>query len=234
LISKYLYLTIDLVCFIFPFAASFYKKAPFYKQWKYFGISLAVVAIVFIIWDEIFTRMGIWGFREQYITGLRIGSLPIEEILFFICIPYACVFTYFALQHLIERDILFPHQELISSALILTLLISGIYNIDKLYTGITFLSLALFLAFQMLKLRPRYMGRFFIAYAFLLIPFVIVNGILTGSFIDNEVVWYNDQHTLGIRVGTIPVEDFFYSMLLMLLTISLMEWLEERAYYKNK
>jgi lycopene cyclase domain-containing protein len=178
--------------------------------------------------------MGVWGFREQYITGLRIGSLPIEEILFFICIPYACVFTYFALQHLIEKDVLFPHQELISSALILTLLISGIYNIDKLYTGITFLALALFLAFQMLKLRPRYMGRFFIAYAFLLIPFVIVNGILTGSFIDNEVVWYNNAHTLGIRIGTIPVEDFFYSMLLMLSTISLMEWLEERAYYKNK
>ena len=78
------------------------------------------------------------------------------------------------------------------------------------------------------------MGRFFIAYAFLLIPFLIINSILTGSFIDSEVVWYNNQHTLGIRIGTIPVEDFFYSMLLMVLTISLMEWLEERAYYKNK
>ncbi|MEJ7646853.1 MAG: lycopene cyclase domain-containing protein [Chryseolinea sp.] len=232
--SKYLYLTIDLVSFIFPFAASFYKKAPFYKQWKYLGISLAIIAGLFIIWDEIFTRLGVWGFREQYITGLHIGSLPLEEVLFFFCIPYACVFTYFALQHLIEKDVLFPHHELISSVLIITLLISAIYNIEKIYTAITFISLALFLAFQMLKLRPRYMGRFYLAYAVLLIPFLIVNSILTGSFIDNEVVWYNDQHNLGIRLGTIPIEDFFYSMLLMLLTISLMEWLEERAYYKNK
>lgn len=176
MISKYLYLTIDLACFTFTFAASFYKKAPFYKQWKYFGISLAIIATLFIVWDEIFTQLGVWGFREQYITGLRIGSLPIEEILFFICIPYACVFTYFALQHLIEKDVLFPHQELITSALILMLLISGIYNIDKLYTAVTFLSLALFLAFQMLKLRPRYMGRFYVAYAALLVPFAIVNG----------------------------------------------------------
>ena len=232
--SKYLYLSIDLLSFIFPFLASFQKKAPFYKKWKYFGIAVLITGTIFILWDEIFTRENVWGFNAEYLTGIYIGSLPLEEILFFICIPYASVFTYFALNHLIEKDHLFPHQELISSGLIILLLISGIYNIDKWYTGSTFLGLALFLAYQMLKIRPRYMGRFYFAFAVLLIPFFLVNGILTGSFIEGEVVWYNEMHTLGIRIGTIPIEDIFYGLLLILMNVAIMEWLEDRAYYKKK
>jgi lycopene cyclase domain-containing protein len=232
--SKYLYLSLDLISFAFPFMASFNKKAPFYKKWKYLAIALVVTGTIFIIWDEIFTQEKVWGFNPEYLTGLYVGSLPLEEIMFFICIPYACVFTYFALNHLVEKDHLFPHQELISSALIILLLISGIYHIDKWYTGVTFILLALFLAYQMLKIRPRYMGRFYFAFAVLLIPFFIVNSILTGSFLDHEVVWYNNAHILGIRIGTVPLEDVFYGLLLILMNIAIMEWLEERAYYKKK
>ena len=232
--SRYLYLILDLIVFIVPFVASFQKKAPFFKKWKYLGIAIIITSTFFILWDEIFTREKVWGFNEQYLVGIFFGSLPIEEILFFICIPYASVFTYFVLNHTVEKDHLFPHQELISSVLIILLLIAGIYNIDKWYTGVTFITLALFLAYQMLKIRPRYMGRFYFAFAVLIIPFVIVNGILTGLFIDDSVVWYNDSHTLGMRIGTIPLEDFFYAFLLILMNIAIIEWLEERAYYRKK
>jgi lycopene cyclase domain-containing protein len=78
------------------------------------------------------------------------------------------------------------------------------------------------------------MGRFYFAYAILLVPFFIINGLLTGSFIEEEVVWYNPDHILGIRIGTVPFEDLFYGLLLILMNIAIMEWLEERAYYKNK
>ena len=232
--SKYVYLSIDLLSLIVPFLASFQKRAPFYKKWKYFGIALLITATIFIVWDEIFTRSNVWGFNPKYLTGIYLGSLPLEEVLFFICIPYASVFTYFSLNHLIERDHLFPHQELISSVLIILLLISGIYNVDKWYTSVTFLFLALFLAYQMLKIRPRYMGRFYFAFGILLIPFFLVNGILTGSFIEDEIVWYNPTHILGIRIGTVPLEDMFYGLLLILMNITIMEWLEERAHYKRK
>lgn len=231
--SQYLYLTINILTILIPLIASFYPKAPFYKKWKYLVPAILIPAIIFVIWDEIFTREDIWGFNNQYLTGIYISSLPLEEILFFICIPYACVFTYFALNHLIEKDHLFPHQELISSALIVVLLVIGARNMEKLYTGVTFIALAFLLAFVILRLRPRYMGRFYFAFAVILIPFFIVNGILTGSWIENEVVWYNNTHNLNFRMGTIPVEDAFYAMLLMLMNIIIFEWLQERARYKN-
>jgi lycopene cyclase domain-containing protein len=214
--------------------ASFYPKAPFYKKWKYLIPAIIVPAIIFLVWDEIFTRENIWGFNDAYVTGWYLGTLPVEEVLFFICIPYACVFTYFALNHLIERDFLYPHHELVSSSLIVVLFVIGAAHLEKLYTGVTMVSLAFFLAWSVLKLRPRYMGRFYFAFAIILIPFFIVNGILTGSFIDGEVVWYNPDHTLGMRIGTIPFEDIFYAMLLILMNIAIFEWLQERARYKMK
>jgi lycopene cyclase domain-containing protein len=225
---KYLYLTLNFLSFIVPFAFSFHPKANFSRKWKYVIPAILITAVLFIAWDEAFTRMGVWGFNSKYLSGIYFFSLPIEEILFFFCIPYACIFTYFALNHLVDRDYLFPHQELISSVLIFVLLIAGSYYMHRWYTGVTFFLTGLFLAWQMLKLRPRYMGRFYFAFLFILVPFFLVNGILTGWLIDEPVVWYNDSENLGIRIGTIPVEDAFYGMLLILMSISLAEELEAR------
>jgi lycopene cyclase domain-containing protein len=56
----------------------------------------------------------------------------------------------------------------------------------------------------------------------------MVNGVLTGSFIEEPIVWYDDTHNLGIRIFTIPIEDSVYSLMMFLMTIQLMEWLKRR------
>ena len=136
------------------------------------------------------------------------------------------------LNHLIEKDHLFPHQELISSLLIILFLVFGSYYLDKLYTGVTFLLAGLFLALVMLKLRVRFMGRFYFAFALLLFPFFIVNGILTGAVTEEPVVWYNNAENIGIRIFTIPVEDAAYGFLMILMPITIWEKLEERDRFR--
>lgn len=232
--SKYLYLTLDLLSVSIPLIASFYRKAPFFRTWRSLWVAILIPAVFFLIWDEFFTRAGIWGFNPQYLTGIYIGSLPLEEVLFFICIPYACVFTYYAMNYLIAKDLLWASHEIITSVLIIFLLIAALYNIEKAYTASTFMLLAIFLAYELLKRRVRYTGRFYVAFAVILIPFFFVNGILTGSFIPGEVVWYDNTHNLGIRLGTIPVEDVFYGMLLLILNVSIYERLESRQNGKRK
>jgi len=226
---KYLYLLIDLLTISVPFIASFYPKAPFYKNSRHLLPAIIIPGVLFLLWDELFTHLGIWGFNREYVTGIYIGNLPIEEILFFICIPYACVFTYFAFEHLLEKDHFKFYHEIISSALIIALLLVGASHLDKAYTATTFLALAFFIAYELLKRRARYLSRFYFTFLVILIPFFMVNGVLTGSFINGEVVWYNDNENLGIRMGTIPFEDTFYGMLLLMMNVAIFEWSRQRS-----
>lgn len=61
------------------------------------------------------------------------------------------------------------------------------------------------------------MRDFILTYVVCFIPFLIVNGILTGGFTKNPVVWYNEDQIIGWRIGTIPIEDSIYNMLLIVL-----------------
>lgn len=224
---KYLYLLIDFFTILFPFLFSFYSKANFSKKWKHLWVAIAIPAIIFIVWDEAFTEWGVWGFNSRYVTGFSIGTLPIEEILFFICIPYACVFTYEAFNYLIHRDVLGKYQNLISIVLIATGLATGFLNLEKWYTATTFIGLAAYLTLLQFVWRVTYLGRFYLSYIIVLLPFFIVNGILTGSWIEEPIVWYNNEMNLGIRIGTIPVEDIFYGMLLIAMNVSIFDACEK-------
>ena len=79
---------------IIPLIFSFHHKIQFYKKWPMFIKANTLVTIPLLIWDELFTRYGVWGFTNEHLIGVYLFNLPIEEILFFIIIPYCCVFTY--------------------------------------------------------------------------------------------------------------------------------------------
>ena len=71
-------------------------------------------------------------------------------------------------------------------------------------------------------------GDFLVSYLLTLIPFFIVNGILTDGDFDflfetNPIVWYNNTENLSIRIITIPIEDLFYWLLLFLMNVSFYE-----------
>ncbi|MFT7666352.1 MAG: lycopene cyclase domain-containing protein [Patiriisocius sp.] len=67
----------------------------------------------------------------------------------------------------------------------------------------------------------------------MLIPFLIVNGVLTGSFIENEVVWYNNAENLNFRITTIPIEDTIYALGMLLTVFVLLEYFESKKQKKT-
>ncbi|MDO5977515.1 lycopene cyclase domain-containing protein [Flavivirga spongiicola] len=228
----YLYLLLNLGSVSVPFLFSFHPKLKFYKRWKSLFISILISMLVFIPWDIIFTINGIWGFNETYFLGFKLFSLPIEEWLFFICIPYACTFTHYALLHYFPNLKLSPAvTKTISYLLILLLLILAIYNSTKWYTFINFM-LATILITTVIKKNPNLLSSFYLTFLVILIPFFIVNGILTGSFIVDEVVWYNNSENLNIRLFTIPIEDTVYAFTLILLNLFIMNRLEAKRNLK--
>ena len=170
---------------------------------------------IFIPWDIWFTEMGIWGFNEYYISGVYFFNLPLEECLFFIFIPFCCIFTYHVVWTL-SVDKSFKSMKNTSFTLSIILFFAGVFWMDKLYTFYTFIGLSIVLLIAPFIVN---MKIFFKAFFILLIPFFIVNGLLTGSFIENQIVWYNDNHNLGIRLFTIPIEDVFYNCFMLLLVM---------------
>jgi len=219
------YLWVDLFAISVPFLFSFTKWFPFHKEWRYFFPACAAMCVFFLIWDIRFTEMGIWGFNEMHLMGISLWGLPLEEYLFFICIPYACLFTYFVLREWVPD--LNMRSGPILFVLALSLLVMGLCFIGKWYTSVTFLLLGSMLLFLLYK-RVSYLDHFLLMYLIILLPFSIVNGILTGSWIEQEVVWYNDAENLGVRLGTIPIEDTMYGMLMLMMTVAGMEWLKKK------
>ncbi len=225
----YTYLLLNIFTLSIPLLRSFERRVAFYKDWKFLFPAIAITGAFFIVWDVVFTQWGVWGFTPRYLLGVDLLNLPLEEWLFFITIPYACVFTYVALGYFIKKDYLASSAKAITLILAGVLLVLALLHTDKLYTVTTFSLMAALLLLHALVLKSTYMGRFYLAYAVILIPFFVVNGILTGSFIEEQVVWYNDAENLGLRMGTIPVEDAMYGMLLILMNITLFEGLKQRA-----
>ena len=224
-----LYLLINILTIAIPLALSFDKKVHFVSYWRFLIPAIVLTMTLFIVWDVIFTSHGVWGFNERYHSQMIMLGLPLEEYLFFITVPYATIFTIYVIDHYFPNIRLNKIQvRYISFILMASLLITAIIYARKVYTAVSFITLAMVMGLVLVK-KPELLSRFFISYLVILIPFGIVNGILTGSFIDDQVVWYNNQENLGIRVGSIPVEDFFYGMTLILLNFFLTDTFQNRA-----
>ena len=192
-------------------------------------LSLLLTMGVFIPWDIVFTVNGIWGFNPDYFLDTEILDLPLEEWLFFICIPFACVFTHYALL------IYFPKMKLniantkrLAIGLITVLTIVILFNLDKWYTLVNF-SLAIPLTLIVLKYNSILLQHFLLTFLVMLIPFFIVNGVLTGSWIVDQVVWYNDTENLGLRISTIPIEDGIYAYSMILMNLFFFEYFSYRS-----
>lgn len=220
--TEYTYLIINFLTILFPFAFSFHPKIRFYRKWKYLFPGLFIVAVFFIVWDMIFTAMGVWHFNPKYITGLSAGNLPVEEVLFFFTIPYACIFLYDAVVEFIRIDFKKAGTLLYWATIIFLIMMLVLYH-DRIYTAVTFSLLAVFMVLIKYILKVKTLYQALISYSVLLIPFFLVNGYLTGMFSQEPVVLYNNNENMGIRMITIPVEDTFYGLLLFLMNVALFE-----------
>jgi lycopene cyclase domain-containing protein len=224
---KYTYLLINFLTILFPVALSFDMRVQFYKSWKFILPGTIITGLLFLCWDLFFTDQGVWSFNSKYLIGISFFQLPMEEILFFITVPFACIFIYACLNYYIKWDINIRLSRIISNLIIIFTILILIFNYDKLYTLVTFsLLLVLVLLFQY-GFKADWLGRFYRAYLVSLIPFYIINGVLTAI----PIVIYNNAQNLGKRAGTIPVEDHFYLMALLLMNIGLFEYFRAK-YHK--
>lgn len=228
---KFTYLLIDFFAIIFPFLFSFHPKLAFVKVWPAFFPAVVISSAFFIVGDIIFTNLKIWGFNHKYVLGYYFMNLPIEEILFFFCIPYACVFTYHCLNVLYFKNRTLISDRFFTIFFIIALLLLAIVHHDKPYTFFAFSVLVTLLAVTKFLLKAVWLTRFYLTFIVLLLPFFIVNGLLTGTGLNEPVVWYANSTYMGWKLLTIPVEDVFYGMSLVLMNVIILSSIQAKKKY---
>jgi lycopene cyclase domain-containing protein len=176
-------------------------------------------SLAYIIWDIIATHTLVWKFNPQYLLGINIINLPIEEYMFFIVVPYACLFIYACLKAYWPKWHSHNLNKVTSFGIILLSAICIIKNPSHAYTSSTFGLLSVTYCILLFTKYNHHLTHLIISWAIALLPMAFVNGILTG----NPVLIYDNTENLGIRVGTIPFEDFFYNLLYMTWMITLFE-----------
>lgn len=206
----------------------------FIRFWKPYFSAIFIVGIFFILWDIYFAYENVWGFNDDYLLGIRWFKLPLEEWLFFLLIPYSSNFIHYSLAYF------FPKFELkkatTQSITILLFIISFgvfVWNLDKFYTASSFGLFAVLMLFQMIY-QWEYARKFYLSFIIIYIPFFLVNSALTGMFTENPVVFYDNNENLGIRVGTMPLEDSFYCFSLLYSSVLLFEYFRKNAFSQSR
>ena len=208
-----LYVRIDLLVLALPLALSFDRKVAFWRKWPQVFAAIAAVLVAFGAWDAWMAARGIWAFNPVHAGGFRFLHLPPGEWLFFVCVPYACLFVLECVRaYFSDREVRIPPGAFYALSAIFAVL--ALMYRELGYTATVFLACGLVLAalqaFAPATVRSR---NFWIGLGLTYLPFLVANGFLTGM----PVVLYDDAENLAVRIGSIPVEDFFFSFAMLAL-----------------
>lgn len=214
------YLLLNVLILTGPLVMSFEKQIRFIDKWRYAWPAIVIAAIPYLIWDSLAAGTH-WWFNEKYILGWRLASLPLEEWLFFFTVPFAALFSWEVIRFHYSHDRKVHFMRRVRYA-IYSLQLFGLlfFAYGKEYTGLMLIFLgAAAIVDRILKTNLLLRSSIFIYLAVLSGFILIFNGYLTGR----PVVLYGEAYQLGLRIGTIPIEDFGYGISLILLVTILYE-----------
>ncbi len=218
------YLIFNLIVISGPLILSFDKKVHYISYWNRVFAALTLTFIPFVAWDIIVTDRH-WWFNPIHTLPLRIFGLPIEEILFFITIPFACIFIWLCLNAYfpVKRN----NINIRANLIFYVFLIAGIllFSLGKEYSALVTITCGLSIFLDEKLSTKLYQFRNFYILLFIVTGLILIfNGYLTGR----PIVLYDIQYQLDFRITTIPVEDFLYGISHIYLSIIAFEWLGKK------
>lgn len=224
----YTSLILNILILITIIPLSFDKKVKFYSHIEDVIITILFGSFFMLLLEIFFMRRGISGFIPDYIIKTNFFYLPIEKVLFFITIPYSCIFIYEYIRTKFKKDFLLPYVKKINMLVIFILTFLLLFSFYKEYP-FTILALSdIFIYLYFInKLNNNYMGYFYLSYLVTLIPYLISNTLVNNGlwFISKSpIIWYNKDKISDLKIFNIPLENTVYFMFFLLTYISIYEF----------
>jgi lycopene cyclase domain-containing protein len=89
------YLLLMAGCLVVTLPLEIVFRARVYRRWRLLLRALLPVTAVFVLWDAVAIARGHWWYSARFTTGILLpGSVPVEELVFFLVIPVCGVLTY--------------------------------------------------------------------------------------------------------------------------------------------
>jgi lycopene cyclase domain-containing protein len=216
---RFEYLLFNVVIIAGPLLFGSLRRFYFLDRLNQVFLSIVIIAVPYILWDALVTDSH-WMFNERFILGITIAGLPIEEILFFITVPFACLFTWEMITRILP-DVR-TNAGLFAQRISYILPVLGLWLIltGRQYTGLVLIFLTLAVSIDKIVGTGLIYQRRFYLYLLIIIVFTLLfNGYLTWR----PVVLYGEAYQLGFRIFTIPIEDFGYGLSFLFLCTILYE-----------
>jgi len=194
------YLLFNVIVFSAPlFAWIFYPVKPRVDRVS-MVIAILGAALPFFLFDLLVTGY-FWTFNSSYTLGLNLVKVPVEELLFFLTVGFACLFTYAHLKTYFDKQTLTLPLNWFS----IMLVIVSVYLVHKQwwYSLVVIAPLLLLVRTKLIK-----EVAFLYQMAFVLLATLIFNWYLTAR----PIVLYNSVVRSGVQIGPIPLEDFFFGV----------------------
>lgn len=204
------------------------KSIVFIMELKYMLPAIIFSGTIFIMLKIRFLQSGFISFNENFLMHKNILNLPIEEWLFLLVISFFAFSVYILVNVKFEK---FNKPNLfyvVSILLLIGFAYEAWYSRQKLIPFFVFFLLSIYFGYTLFRNRFKpHLTKFYISYFIVVIPFFLIKIFLNTL----PVILYNNDFTLGIRLISVPVEEFANLFLLMLINITIFEYLRDNQLY---
>jgi hypothetical protein len=163
-----------------------------------------------------------------YVTGTNFFSYPLEEWLF---LPVVSLLSFSAYIFAKKRLTSFEKPNLFLVISLVLLLVSGLitwFFRQKLYPFSIFMLLTIYLGYTIFRNRFKHnLTSFYLGFAIAVIPFFI----LKATLFTLPVIIADPNYMMGVSLVNMPVEEFGYFFLLILMNATIYEYLRERRLF---
>jgi len=101
--DRWQYLALMALCVILTLPLEFVLRARVYRRPLRLLLALLPTVVVFTIWDVVGILRDHWSYSPRFTTGIHLGVMPLEELVFFIVVPICGLLTYEAVGDVLRR-----------------------------------------------------------------------------------------------------------------------------------
>jgi lycopene cyclase domain-containing protein len=106
------YLALLVGCLVITTPLELVLRVRVYARWRRLLLAILPAFVVFVGWVLYAIARGHWDYASDLTLGVRLpGSIPVEEVLFFLVVPLCSVLAFEAVRKVTGWDAGYPAEE---------------------------------------------------------------------------------------------------------------------------